>query len=76
MKKYNAKLVYPVQSPGNVANMRDIAMDSSEEFGVGIVDPDKIYDLYNDQHTPSPFLTAGEPQARRKAAARGRKCRP
>jgi hypothetical protein len=31
--KYNAKLVYPVQSPGNVANMRDIAMDGLEEFG-------------------------------------------
>nr|CAB3487407.1 unnamed protein product [Digitaria exilis] len=51
MKKYNPKLVYPVQSPGNVANLRDIAMDSLEKFGVGIVDPDKIYEFYNDQHS-------------------------
>nr|AWA44843.1 hypothetical protein SS52A01_000002 [Saccharum spontaneum] len=51
MKKYNPKFVYPVQSPGNVANLRDIAMDSLEKFGVGIVDPDKIYEFYNDQHS-------------------------
>ncbi|CAN6239878.1 unnamed protein product [Urochloa humidicola] len=51
MKKYNPKLTYPVQSPGNVANLRDIAMDSLEKFGVGIIDPDKIYDFYNDQHS-------------------------
>nr|CAB3484883.1 unnamed protein product [Digitaria exilis] len=57
MKKYNPKLVYPVQSPGNVANLRDIAMDSLEKFGVGIVDPDKIYEFYNDQH--SYLSTAG-----------------
>ncbi|CAN6235384.1 unnamed protein product [Urochloa humidicola] len=51
MKKYNPKLAYPVQSPGNVANLRDIAMDSLEKFGVGIIDPDKIYEFYNDQHS-------------------------
>ena len=26
-------------------------MDSLEKFGVGIVDPDKIYEFYNDQHS-------------------------
>ena len=51
MKKYNPKLVYPVQSPGNVANLRDIAMDSLQKFGVGIIDPEKIYEFYNDQHS-------------------------
>ncbi|CAL5026831.1 unnamed protein product [Urochloa decumbens] len=51
MKEYNPKLAYPVQSPGNVANLRDIAMDSLEKFGVGIIDPDKIYEFYNDQHS-------------------------
>ncbi|XP_004975984.2 probable galactinol--sucrose galactosyltransferase 2 [Setaria italica] len=51
MKKYNPKLVYPVQSPGNVANLRDIAMDSLEKFGVGIIDPDKIFEFYSDQHS-------------------------
>ncbi|XP_062184232.1 probable galactinol--sucrose galactosyltransferase 2 [Phragmites australis] len=51
MKKYNPKLVYPVQSPGNVANLRDIAMDSLEKFGLGIIDPANIYEFYNDQHS-------------------------
>ncbi|XP_044324882.1 probable galactinol--sucrose galactosyltransferase 2 [Triticum aestivum] len=51
MEKYNPKLVYPVQSPGDVANLRDVAMDSLEKYGVGIIDPEKIYEFYNDQHS-------------------------
>ncbi|PIN23071.1 Galactinol--sucrose galactosyltransferase [Handroanthus impetiginosus] len=51
MKKYNPKLTYPVQSPGNVGNYRDIAMDSLEKYGVGLIDPDKVYDFYNDLHS-------------------------
>lgn len=51
MKKYNPKLAYPVQSPGNVGNLRDIAMDSLEKYGVGLIDPHKIYDFYNDLHS-------------------------
>uniref|UniRef100_A0ACD5UCR8 Uncharacterized protein n=1 Tax=Avena sativa TaxID=4498 RepID=A0ACD5UCR8_AVESA len=51
MKKYNPKLVYPVQSPGSVANLRDVAMDSLQKFGVGIIDPEKIHEFYNDQHS-------------------------
>ncbi|VAH33424.1 unnamed protein product [Triticum turgidum subsp. durum] len=51
MENYNPKLVYPVQSPGDVANLRDVAMDSLEKYGVGIIDPEKIYEFYNDQHS-------------------------
>ncbi|XP_068665410.1 probable galactinol--sucrose galactosyltransferase 2 [Aristolochia californica] len=51
MKKYNPKLKYPIQSPGNVGNLRDVAMDSLEKYGVGIIDPTKIYDFYNDLHS-------------------------
>ncbi|XP_019056471.1 PREDICTED: probable galactinol--sucrose galactosyltransferase 2 isoform X2 [Tarenaya hassleriana] len=51
MKKYDPKLAYPIQSPGNVGNLRDIAMDSLEKYGVGIVDPNKVYDFYNDLHS-------------------------
>ncbi|GMH01214.1 hypothetical protein Nepgr_003053 [Nepenthes gracilis] len=51
LKKYCPKLIYPVQSPGNRGNVRDIAMDSIEKLGVGLVDPEKIYDFYNDQHS-------------------------
>lgn len=50
MKKYNPRLAYPIQSPGNVGNLRDIAMDSLEKYGVGIIDPQKIFDFYNDLH--------------------------
>ncbi|XP_065874401.1 probable galactinol--sucrose galactosyltransferase 2 [Euphorbia lathyris] len=51
MKKYNPKLVYPIQSPGNVGNQRDIVADSLEKFGVGVIDPSKIFDFYNDLHS-------------------------
>ncbi|XP_011071998.1 probable galactinol--sucrose galactosyltransferase 2 [Sesamum indicum] len=51
MKNYNPKITYPVQSPGNVGNLRDIAMDSLEKYGVGLIDPEKVYDFYNDLHS-------------------------
>lgn len=51
MKKYNPKLAYPILSPGNIGNLRDIAMDSLEKYGVGIIDPQKIFDFYNDLHS-------------------------
>ncbi|KAJ1403274.1 Glycosyl hydrolases 36 [Sesbania bispinosa] len=51
MKKYNPKLAYPIQSPGNTGNLRDIAMDSLEKYGVGIIDQQKLYDFYNDYHS-------------------------
>ncbi|KAG8378714.1 hypothetical protein BUALT_Bualt07G0014000 [Buddleja alternifolia] len=51
MKKYNPKITYPVQSPGNVGNLRDVAMDSLEKYGVGLIDPEKVYDFYNDLHS-------------------------
>lgn len=51
MKKYNPKLVYPIQSPGSTGNLRDVAMDSLEKYGVGIMDPQNLYDFYNDYHS-------------------------
>ncbi|KAL8482271.1 hypothetical protein ACS0TY_028433 [Phlomoides rotata] len=48
LKKYNPKLQYPVQSPGKLGNIRDIAMDSLEKYRVGMIDPKKNYDFYND----------------------------
>ncbi|XP_034673802.1 probable galactinol--sucrose galactosyltransferase 2 isoform X4 [Vitis riparia] len=50
MEKYNPKLAYPIQSPGNIGNLRDIAVDSLEKYGVGIIDPEKIFHFYNDLH--------------------------
>ncbi|KAJ6410296.1 hypothetical protein OIU84_007112 [Salix udensis] len=51
MKKYNPKLVYPIESPGNLGNMRDIVMVILEKYGVGFIDPSKIFDFYNDLHS-------------------------
>ncbi|XP_075503722.1 putative galactinol--sucrose galactosyltransferase 2 [Primulina tabacum] len=50
MKKYHPKMIYPIQSPGNIGNFRDIAMDSLEKYGVGLIDPYRIYDFFNDFH--------------------------
>ncbi|RVW75140.1 putative galactinol--sucrose galactosyltransferase 2 [Vitis vinifera] len=50
MEKYNPKLAYPIQSPGNIGNLRDIAVDSLEKYGVGMIDPEKIFHFYNDLH--------------------------
>lgn len=51
MKKYNPKLVFPVQSPGQIGNIRDIAMDCLEKYGVGLLDPQKVFNFYDDMHS-------------------------
>ncbi|XP_043697579.1 probable galactinol--sucrose galactosyltransferase 2, partial [Telopea speciosissima] len=50
-KKYNSELRYPLQSPGNLAHMRDGAMDCMEKYGVCTIDPAKISEFYDDLHT-------------------------
>ncbi|KAA0057808.1 putative galactinol--sucrose galactosyltransferase 2 isoform X1 [Cucumis melo var. makuwa] len=50
MKKYNPKIEYPIQSPGNVSNLRDIVVDVLEKYGLGVIHPEKIYEFYNDLH--------------------------
>ncbi|KAL3519245.1 hypothetical protein ACH5RR_017394 [Cinchona calisaya] len=49
-QKYNPTLKFPVQSPGNLAHIRDGAMDSMEKYGVGTIDPAKIFEFYDDLH--------------------------
>ncbi|XP_057795142.1 probable galactinol--sucrose galactosyltransferase 2 isoform X2 [Salvia miltiorrhiza] len=49
-QKYNPTLKFPQQSIGNLAHRRDIAMDRMEEYGVGIVDPERIFEFYDDLH--------------------------
>ncbi|CAA0836149.1 Probable galactinol--sucrose galactosyltransferase 2 [Striga hermonthica] len=51
LKKYNPKLEYPLLSPGNIGNIRDVALDSLEKYGVGVIDTHKTYDFYNDMHS-------------------------
>ncbi|KAL5710107.1 galactinol--sucrose galactosyltransferase [Ranunculus cassubicifolius] len=50
-KKYNSSLTYPVQSPGNLANIRDLSMDCMENYGVGIIDPARVSEFYDDLHS-------------------------
>ncbi|KAK1296074.1 putative galactinol--sucrose galactosyltransferase 2 [Acorus calamus] len=49
--KYNVKLLYPVQSPGNLSHIRDLAMDRMEMYGVGTISPSKIFEFYDDLHS-------------------------
>ncbi|CAJ1962774.1 unnamed protein product [Sphenostylis stenocarpa] len=49
-KKYDPKLRYPVQSPGNLANTRDLSIDAMEKYGIGIIDSAKISEFYDDLH--------------------------
>ncbi|MBA0864707.1 hypothetical protein Goshw_005380 [Gossypium schwendimanii] len=49
-KNYDPKLRYPILSPVYLANMRDISMDSMGKYGIGLVDPDKISQFYDDLH--------------------------
>ncbi|KAL6992930.1 galactinol--sucrose galactosyltransferase [Sarracenia purpurea var. burkii] len=49
-KMYNPELKFPVQSPGNLAHMRDISMDSMEKYGVGKINAARICEFYDDLH--------------------------
>ncbi|KAK4491878.1 hypothetical protein RD792_002658 [Penstemon davidsonii] len=49
-EKYNPTLKFPLQSPGNLSHSRDIAMDCMEEYGVGTIDPDRVFEFYDDLH--------------------------
>ncbi|KAK4839996.1 hypothetical protein QYF36_026532 [Acer negundo] len=49
-EKYNPTFRYPVQSPGNLSNMRDISMDCMDKYGVGTIDPSKASQFYDDLH--------------------------
>lgn len=51
LKKYNPELVYPVQSDGNVSNLRDMDMDCLEKYGIGLIDPRRVHDFYDDLHS-------------------------
>ncbi|GMY32309.1 probable galactinol--sucrose galactosyltransferase 2 [Fagus crenata] len=51
MKKYNSKIAYPIQSPGNIGNLRDIVTDILEKYGVGLIEPEKVFEFYNNLHS-------------------------
>ncbi|XP_073002913.1 probable galactinol--sucrose galactosyltransferase 2 [Typha latifolia] len=50
-RKYESKIVYPLQSPGNLSHSRDLTMDCMEKYGVGMINPEKIFEFYDDYHS-------------------------
>ncbi|KAF6146266.1 hypothetical protein GIB67_011738 [Kingdonia uniflora] len=48
LKKYNPEIKYPVLSPDYAGNLSEIIMDTLEKYGVGIINPSKIHEFYND----------------------------
>ncbi|XP_042039687.1 probable galactinol--sucrose galactosyltransferase 2 [Salvia splendens] len=50
-QKYNPTVKFPQLSIGNLAHRRDIAMERMEEYGVGMVDPERIFEFYDDLHS-------------------------
>ncbi|KAL1178451.1 hypothetical protein V6Z11_A03G098400 [Gossypium hirsutum] len=51
MKKYNPKIQPVVQSPGNLTHVVCSTLDNIQEKGIGLIDPSKIRDFYNDFHS-------------------------
>ncbi|KAK4752348.1 hypothetical protein SAY87_021146 [Trapa incisa] len=50
-EKYRPEMRYPVQSPGNLANTRDLAMDCMDKYGIGTLDPALASQFYEDLHS-------------------------
>ncbi|KAH7655980.1 Glycosyl hydrolases 36 protein [Dioscorea alata] len=53
-KKYNPRLLIPNQCPGNLAHIRDFSVDDGIQiYGVSVIDPEKIFEFYDDLHSVS-----------------------
>lgn len=50
MEHYESKLAYPVASPGVESNEPCDALNSIMKTGLGLVNPEKIFNFYNEQH--------------------------
>ncbi|GKV36479.1 hypothetical protein SLEP1_g44606 [Rubroshorea leprosula] len=51
MEHYESKLAYPVQSPGVESNEPDEALNSIIENGLGLVNPEKVFNFYDELHS-------------------------
>lgn len=51
MERYEPKLVHPISSPGVQSNDYCEVLQSITMNGVGLVNPEKIFDFYNDLHS-------------------------
>ncbi|XP_058218967.1 probable galactinol--sucrose galactosyltransferase 1 [Rhododendron vialii] len=51
MEHYESKLFYPVSSPGVQSNEPCDALDSITKNGLGLVNPEKVFNFYNELHS-------------------------
>ncbi|CAA3005215.1 probable galactinol--sucrose galactosyltransferase 1 [Olea europaea subsp. europaea] len=51
MEHYESKMSYPVSSPGVQSNEPCDALNSIVKNGLGLVNPDKVYNFYNELHS-------------------------
>ncbi|KAJ7517623.1 hypothetical protein O6H91_21G032000 [Diphasiastrum complanatum] len=50
MEHFDSDLTYPVHSPGILQNQPEMALDSLTVNGLGVVNPQKVSDFYNELH--------------------------
>ncbi|MBA0632485.1 hypothetical protein Godav_001215 [Gossypium davidsonii] len=50
MEHYESKVVYPISSPGVESNEPDQALDSITKNGLGLVNPEKVFNFYDELH--------------------------
>ncbi|KAL3503676.1 hypothetical protein ACH5RR_038125 [Cinchona calisaya] len=51
MNHYESKMAYPVSSPGVQSNEPCDALNSIAKNGLGLVNPEKVFNFYNDLHS-------------------------
>ncbi|PWA98961.1 seed imbibition 1 [Artemisia annua] len=51
MDHYNSKLSFPVSSPGAESNESCDALKAITKNGLGLVDPEKVFNFYNELHS-------------------------
>ncbi|KAG8385956.1 hypothetical protein BUALT_Bualt03G0099100 [Buddleja alternifolia] len=51
MEKYEPKIAYPDSSPWVQPNQECVFFNSVDNYGIGLVNPDKIYNFYDDLHS-------------------------
>ncbi|MBA0873461.1 hypothetical protein Goshw_002517 [Gossypium schwendimanii] len=50
MEHYESRVVYPISSPGVESNEPDQALDSITKNGLGLVNPEKVFNFYDELH--------------------------
>ncbi|KAL3643293.1 flavodoxin-like fold protein [Castilleja foliolosa] len=50
MEHYESKMAYPVSSPGVDSNESCVALNSITKTGLGLVNPEKVFNFYNELH--------------------------